>query len=322
MKIIFIGTSSFAAPSLSILLENKYKISAVVTVPDKFCGRGLKLRYSAIKEEALKHNLTLLQPDDLEDKDFEEAIKNLEPDLIIVVAFRKIPSSIWKIPKEGTINLHSSLLPNYRGAAPMNWAIINGEKETGVTTFFINDCIDTGNIILNKKAPIKFTDTVEDLHDRLSNLGAKLILETVKLIEKSDFCCECQEELIEKQGINKEELKKAPKIYKHHCNIDWNKSAIEIYNHIRGLSPIPGAYTIIQSPERNKMMLKIFFAEISKFNDESLLPGNILVAKNNFYIKALDKILEIKDLQLECRKRLKVDAFLRGTPINSSWKVV
>lgn len=316
------GTPTFAVPSFNILLKNKYKIPAVVTVPDKPSGRGLKLRYSAIKKEALKHNLNILQPDNLEDNDFEESIKNLEPDLIIVVAFQKIPSSIWKIPKKGTINLHSSLLPNYRGAAPMNWAIINGEQETGVTTFFINDCIDTGNIILNKKAPIKFTDTVEDLHNRLSNLGAQLILETVKLIERGDYCCASQEELIEKQGINKEELKKAPKIYKHHCNIDWNKSAIEIYNHIRGLSSIPGAYTIIQSPERNKMMLKIFFAEISEFNDENLLPGSILVTKNNFYIKAFDKMLEIKDLQLECRKRMKVDAFLRGTPINSSWKVV
>ncbi len=233
MKIIFFATPDFAIPSLKILLENNYEILAVVTATDKPRGRGRSLSVTPIKQFALDHNIKVFTPEKLNDENFEKDLRELKPDLFIVVAFRILPRKIFTIPKFGSFNLHGSILPKYRGAAPIQWALINGDKETGLTTFFLEDKVDTGNIILTEKVEILEGDNFESLHDKMSLVGADLVLKTVKIIEEGNYELKIQDNSL---------ATPAPKITKEICEIDWKKSANEIHNLVRGLSPIPGAY--------------------------------------------------------------------------------
>ncbi|HCO66918.1 MAG TPA: methionyl-tRNA formyltransferase, partial [Dysgonomonas sp.] len=235
LRIVFMGTPDFAVASLKNLVDNNYTIAGVITMPDKPAGRGHKLQYSAVKQYALDNNLPLLQPEKLKDESFLESLKSWKADLQIVVAFRMLPEVVWNMPRFGTFNLHASLLPQYRGAAPINWAIINGEKETGVTTFFLTHEIDTGKIILQKKVPIMEEDNAGIIHDKLMNIGAGLVCKTVDLLLENKIDGIPQDNLISDEN----ELKPAPKIFKETCKIDWNKSSASIHNLIRGLSPHP-----------------------------------------------------------------------------------
>jgi methionyl-tRNA formyltransferase len=303
MKIVFFGTPEFAVPSLEILLINGYDIVGVVTVPDKPAGRGLLPKKSDIKVFAEKNGLNILQPEFLEEPVFLKNLKILDPDLQVVVAFRKLPDSVWNKAPLGTFNLHASLLPDYRGAAPINRAIINGEKETGVTTFFLNNRIDCGDILFREKVNIDETDTAGSLHDRLAILGASLVLKTVKSIEIGHCQPFRQPESIE--------IKKAPKISTDDCRIDWNKSTLDIYNFIRGLNPYPTAWTTL-----NGKNLKVFASEMVKFPPFSP-PGTIQTDfKTYLQVALIDGHLYITELQYEGRKRLSIKDFLIGISYN------
>ncbi|MCK4662787.1 MAG: methionyl-tRNA formyltransferase [Bacteroidales bacterium] len=308
LRIIFMGTPEFAVSSLKILVENNYNVAGVVTTPDKPAGRGQKIRQSAVKEYAIERNIAILQPDNLKDTDFIKSLKELNPDIQIIVAFRMLPEAVWKIPEYGTFNLHASLLPQYRGAAPINWAIINGESVTGVTTFFIDNKIDTGNIIFQEKVSINETDNAEMLHDKLMNKGAELVKKTVDAIENKNINIINQKELI--KDINN--LKNAPKIFKDDCKIDWNKSVKNIYNLIRGLSPYPGAWTEFISKDNKIMLLKIFSSEIISIRHNQKI--GTFQTNNKDYLKVFVKnaCISIKELQVSGKKRLKIDEFLRG----------
>ncbi len=310
MKIIFFGTADFAVESLKQLHNSGQEILAVVTAPDKPAGRGMKLQASPVKKAALELGLPVLQPEKLKDPQFIEQLRQLSPDLQVVVAFRFLPKDVWEIPPKGTINLHASYLPNYRGAAPINWVLINGEKYTGVTTFFINEKIDTGNIILRKKVEILPDDTAGTLHDRLMVEGAKLLVQTVELIEQDKVKPIPQEELI----YDPQELKTAPKIFKDDCKIDWNKTAMQVYNFIRGLSPYPGAWTNLRDKSKQKTFnyVKIYFARpIEK--SHSLKPGTIVSDdKTYMQVAVSDGFIDIKEIQMPGKKRLNIQEFIKG----------
>lgn len=311
------GTPEFAVQSLDILLQNKYNVVAVVTVPDKPAGRGQQLQQSAIKKYALANNLKILQPAKLKDELFLNKLRNLQADLQIVVAFRMLPDVVWQMPPLGTINLHGSLLPQYRGAAPINWAIINGEKETGVSTFFLQHEIDTGKIIYQEKTKIEETDDAEIIHDKLMNIGANLILKTVQAVEKNNYPQMEQSELLKKG----EEIKTAPKIFKENCIVDWHKSTTEIYNFIRGLSPYPTACTTIYSDDKKEFIFKIFKSEKEIVNHTYATGKIVTDSKTYFKIAASDGLVSIIDLQLAGKKRMNVKDFLRGFPITENWSV-
>lgn len=304
-KIIFMGTPDFAVNSLKLLNEN-YNIVSVVTSPDKPSGRGLKVSKSAVKEFSEIHNLTILQPTNLKDEEFINSIKELNPDLIIVVAFRMLPKEIWQLPKYGTINLHASLLPNYRGAAPINWAIINGETTTGVTTFFINEEIDCGKILFNKEVKIELNDNAQSLHDKLMITGAELLLETVNRIYENNFNAIEQFNLI----TDKSTLKNAPKIFKENCKINWNMSSIEIYNFIRGLSPYPSSWCEFHT-NQELLTFKVFKSEIIKnFNNVSKI-----ISDNKSYIHIGTKdgnAISLLEIQPSSRKKMTIKEFLAG----------
>jgi methionyl-tRNA formyltransferase len=302
MRIVFMGTPDFAVPSLKILLDNGFDIVAVVTAPDKPAGRGLKMQHSPVKEFALQHSLKILQPLKLKDENFIAELKSLQPDLSIVVAFRMLPEVVWSLPRYGSVNLHASLLPKYRGAAPINWAIINGEKETGVTTFFIQQQIDTGNIILQERTNITATETAGTLHDKLMNIGASLILRTVQAIVSGNCPSVAQD-------FNQEQPP-APKIFKDDCRINWNQPAEKVYNFIRGLSPYPTAWTTLDGK-----MLKIFFAE--KINEHAQhTPASVITDQKSFiHVTTSDALISITELQLEGKKKMKTEEFLRGYKI-------
>ena len=253
LRIIFFGTPEFAVASLDILIKNNYNIVGIVTAPDKPAGRGLELKFSAVKEFAMRKNLRVLQPENLRSEEFLNQLKELNPNLGIVVAFRKLPKEVWPLPKMGMFNLHASLLPHYRGAAPINWTIINGEKESGVTTFFLDDEIDTGKIIFRAKENIREEDSAGDLYERLMKDGADLVFKTVRAIETGNYTPEEQSSML----MPDEKIKLAPKIFKEDCKIDWKKSVDDIYNFIRGLSPYPTAWTEIKK-ENETLLLKIF----------------------------------------------------------------
>lgn len=309
MKIVFMGTPDFAVPSLEILIKNNYDVVAVITAPDKPAGRGRQLQQSPVKQFAIEQKLNVLQPTNLKDNVFIDELRTLNADLFIVVAFRMLPEVVWNMPAKGTFNLHASLLPHYRGAAPINWAIINGEKETGVTTFFLKHEIDTGEIIFQEKTFIDNIETAGDLHDRLMEIGANLVLKTTQAIKSGNVKTTAQEKLID------EEIKTAPKIFRDDCKINWVKSAKEIYNHIRGLSPYPAAWTTL-SLNGKQINAKIFFAE--QCADFSAQPGQI--HSNNIdqiKVKTGDGSLCVREIQLEGKKKLKVEEFLRGTEIPS-----
>ncbi len=296
MNIVFMGTPSFAVPSLKLLCDSGYDISAVVTVPDRQKGRGQKLQPSEVKIAANELGLKILQPEKLKDENFVKELKSLEPDLIIVTAFRILPPEVYKIPKYGSFNLHASLLPKYRGAAPINWAIINGEKETGVTTFFLQDKVDTGNIILQKRTDIADTDNFGTLYERLSQIGAELTIETVRSISE------------EKTEIQKQDdslSSPAPKIFKDDCKINWNDLSDNIFNFIRGLSPYPTAFTFLDGK-----VLKIYDCEISSIQSEK--PGIMFIKEKSLYISTKDNCLKINSLQLEGKKRMPASYFINS----------
>ena len=300
LKIVFMGTPEFAVPSLKILVNNAWNVVAVVTAPDRPQGRGQKLIPSPVKEVALANGIPVLQPTNLKSPDFIEELRSFQADLQIVVAFRMLPEVVWNMPPKGTFNLHASLLPNYRGAAPINWAIINGEKETGLTTFFLKHEIDTGSIIFQEKEPIYLEDNVGTLYERLMGKGAKLVLKTVEAIEKNNIQSIVQDE---NQAIHH-----APKIFKETCQIDWEKSAIEIHNHIRGLSPYPAAWTFLDGKT-----CKIIRSEISDVNIEGLHAGEYRSdGKKELLFKTGNGTLKILELQLEGKKKLGIEEFLRG----------
>ncbi|HWH62662.1 MAG TPA: methionyl-tRNA formyltransferase [Ginsengibacter sp.] len=310
LRIIFMGTPEFAVPSLQRIVDADYNVVAVITAPDKPAGRGMQLTESAVKKYALSKNLKILQPKKLKNPDFINKLKELNADLQVVVAFRMLPEVVWNMPPMGTINLHGSLLPQYRGAAPINWAIINGEKETGVTTFKLQQEIDTGNILLQKKIEISETETAGQLHDEMMEAGADLLLQTInELVKHSIKEVEQQNWKNSKPGEQNitSQLRHAPKIFTETCEINWEKSIDEIYNLIRGLSPYPTAFTFL-----NDKKLKIFSAEkeigIAKENPGTFITDNKTFLKfvaNNGYIS-------LKELQLEGKKKMQVADFLRG----------
>lgn len=316
LSVIFMGTPEFAVASLDALVKSRHKILAVVTVPDKPASRGLKLQQSAVKEYALKNNLPVLQPEKLRSEEFIYKLKELNPDLIVVVAFRMLPETVWKLPKMGSINLHASLLPQYRGAAPINWAIINGEKETGVTTFFINQVIDNGDILLQEKVAITEGDTAGTIHNKLMSIGSALLVKTVNAIADKTT------ERSRQQNISKDLLKPAPKIFREDCRINWNNKAEQVHNFIRGLSPYPAAWTEIINPEGKKLVMKIFRSAVS--NEINLLPGKLLIKNNTcIYIGCGDGAIEVKEVQLEGKKAMPVADFLRGFKLEEEgWKII
>ncbi len=308
LRIIFMGTPDIAAYALKALVEADYNIIAVVTTPDKPAGRGRKLHQSAVKKYAVEHGLKLLQPDRLKNEEFVAEMQALNADLQIVIAFRMLPEVIWKMPKLGTFNLHASLLPQYRGAAPINWAIINGEKTTGVTTFMIDKEIDTGNILLQKEISILETDTAGDLHDKIQTEGAELIKKTVEIIASGNFKAKSQESFVKEMG----ELKAAPKIFKTDCKIDWSKEVKTIYNFIRGLSTYPGAWTVMKNTKTGKeTTVKIFETEIIRKEHSETL-NTIITDKHNIFVALKDAFLKINILQLEGKKRLNANQLLNG----------
>lgn len=307
LKIVFMGTPEFAVPSLDTLLKNNCTIVGVVTATDKPAGRGNALQQSAVKKYALAHNLTILQPPNLKSEQFIQNLESLNANLFIVVAFRMLPEVVWRMPSLGTFNLHASLLPQYRGAAPINWAIINGEKETGVTTFFLQHEIDTGNIILQEKVTIQEDDNVGSVHDKLMTIGATLVLKTVQAIEHDRVDAMPQKNKIQANDT----LRHAPKIFKETCLVDWNKPAIEIHNLVRGLSPYPAAFTYLD----NKV-LKLFKTNIRPIhthNEQLIASGKYITDHKTFLaFKSNDAFLDILELQLEGKKRMPIKEFLRG----------
>lgn len=302
MRIIFMGTPEFAVPSLNKLYEAGYDIVGVVTAPDKPAGRGMQLSESAVKKYAVENNLSVLQPEKLKDPVFIETLQSMNADLQVVVAFRMLPEIVWNMPPLGTINLHASLLPQYRGAAPINWAIINGEKQTGVTTFKLQHQIDTGNILLQEKIPVADDETAGSLHDKMMYTGAQLLLQTIRQIENGTI-----QEMVQPSTADLSVLKSAPKIFNETCEINWNQPIDKIYNLIRGLSPYPTAFTYLDEKK-----LKIFSSEKEKTN-ESNEPGKILTDYKTFLkFCATDGYISLKEIQLEGKKRMNIQDFLRG----------
>lgn len=297
MKIVFMGTPDFAIPSLKILIENNYEIPAVVTTPDKERGRGQKVSFTPVKQYAIQQNIPVYQPMRLKgNSEFVEQMKSLNPDLFVVVAFRILPKEVFEIPKFGSFNLHGSYLPKYRGAAPIQWALINGDSETGLTTFKLDENIDTGNIYLQEIVKINPDDNFESLHDKMSLIGAELVLKTIKLIESGTYKLYKQEDSL---------ASPAPKITKEICLIDWHKSAEEIHNLVRGLAPYPAAFFIYEDK-----VIKIYKTEVVK--DYHLNPFEFYQTKTELIIGCGKDALRILEIQQEGKKRLKTDEFLRG----------
>ncbi|WP_445719875.1 methionyl-tRNA formyltransferase [Flavobacterium sp.] len=302
LRIVFMGTPDFAVGILNTIYQNNYEIVGVITAPDKPAGRGQKVSTSAVKEYALEKNLRLLQPTNLKSEDFLAELKSLDANLQVVVAFRMLPEVVWKMPKLGTFNLHASLLPEYRGAAPINWAIINGETKTGVTSFFIDDKIDTGAMILSKETAIGTYETAGELHDRLMHLGSETVLETLQLIESEKASTTLQE--------NNLEVKTAYKLNKENCKIDWSQSGRTIFNLIRGLSPYPAAWTYIKDGE-NEWNVKIYIASFEK-SEHSYTIGKITTTKKEIFINTKDGVLKIESLQFPGKKRMLAHELLNG----------
>ncbi|MCF8362933.1 MAG: methionyl-tRNA formyltransferase [Prolixibacteraceae bacterium] len=309
------GTPDFAVESLRALVDYGYDVVGVITAPDKPAGRGRKLKPSAVKAFAVEKGLRVFQPEKLKNEDFLNELRSLKADLQVVVAFRMLPEVVWDMPPLGTFNLHASLLPAYRGAAPLNWAIINGETESGVTTFKLQHEIDTGNIIFQEKTTIGPDDNVEVLHDKLMEIGAKLVLKTVDALAQGNVEFVNQQTLVEK-GV---EPTPAPKIFKDDCRINWNRKAETIRNHIRGLSPHPAAWTNLVDADGNETMLKIFSTAID--DATTAVPGTIETdGKTYFKIATGDAWLHVQQLQLAGKKRMSVDDFLRGFQHTSEYK--
>ena len=312
LRIVFMGTPEFAVGILDTIIKNNYEVVGVITAADKPAGRGQKIKYSAVKEYALEHQLHLLQPTNLKDEEFLSELKSLNANLQVVVAFRMLPEVVWKMPKLGTFNLHASLLPNYRGAAPINWAIINGETKTGVTTFFIDDKIDTGAMILSKETPISISENAGVLHDRLMDLGCEAVTETLASIENGLVQTTTQ--------VDSSEIKTAYKLNKDNCKIEFTKSGIEIYNLIRGLSPYPSAWCTILDGE-NEWSVKIYEAKLVSEN-HNLALGSILTTKKEMKIAVQNGYLEITSLQFPGKKRMTTAELLNGMTLSDEAKAV
>lgn len=309
LRIIFMGTPEFAVESLKALVEGKYNVVAVITMPDKPVGRGHKVRFSAVKEYALSKKIPLLQPEKLKDDFFLQELKSYNADLQIVVAFRMLPEAVWNMPRYGTFNLHASLLPQYRGAAPINWAIINGEKETGATTFFLTHEIDTGKIILQKKIAITQIDNAETIHNKLMYLGAKLVTQTVELLLENRINAVSQKEFYR----DKNELKSAPKIFKETCELKSDWVVKQADNFVRGLSPYPAAWMITRFPQISEpIALKIFKTKPERIN-HNYLPGELISdGKRGAKIALKDGFLHLLEVQAPAKKRMKIADFLNG----------
>ncbi|MFQ5797530.1 MAG: methionyl-tRNA formyltransferase [Bacteroidota bacterium] len=297
MNILFMGTPEFALPSVKILLENQYNVVGVVTAPDKPRGRGQEVMPTPVKAFARGRNLNVLQPESLKDSAFIESLRRLRPDLAVVVAFRILPQEVFTLPTHGSINLHASLLPRYRGAAPIQWAIMNGEKETGVTTFFLQEKVDTGNIILQARTPIGEDETAGEVHDRLSEIGAEVVLHTVRLVEQGKANPKSQDESL---------ASPAPKILKEDCRIVWSKTSREVHNFVRGLSPTPGAYT-----SHGGRLIKVYRTKVIE-EERGGEAGTIVKLDGEFWVVTRQGIVSILELQQEGRKRLGLAEFLRG----------
>ena len=307
MRIVFMGTPAFAVASLKIVVENKYNVVGVITSPDKPAGRGQQVQQSAVKEYALQHNLKTLQPTNLKDEGFLQKLKSLQPDLQIVVAFRMLPENVWNMPPLGTYNLHASLLPQYRGAAPINWAIINGEKETGITTFKLQHEIDTGSILMQQKVTITNNMNAGLLHDLLMEEGAKLILQTIKKIEQGDIVLTEQTKLLANQ-----QAKHAPKIFKDTCKINWGSNLEDTYNLIRGLSPYPCAWTELHFADDKQISFKIYRARQEE-TAHNLSVGQIKTDNKTFLKIAVNTgFIDVIELQMAGKKKLLMAEFLKG----------
>ena len=302
LRIVFMGTPEFAVGILGTIIKNNYDVVGVITAVDKPAGRGQKIKYSAVKEYALEHNLNLLQPSNLKDETFLAELKSLNANLQVVVAFRMLPEAVWRMPKLGTFNLHASLLPNYRGAAPINWAIINGETKTGVTTFFIDDKIDTGAMILNKEIEISSDESAGELHDRLMVLGSVAVVETLALIEKANVQTTIQQD--------NAEIKTAYKLNRENCKIDWTKSVKEIHNLIRGLSPYPSAWCFFKD-NSEEWNVKIYEAKVILEN-HSYNIGCIITSKKEIKVAAKDGFIQIISLQFPGKKKMMANELLNG----------
>ena len=323
IRIVFMGTPEFAVESLKALVENGYNVVAVVTQPDKPVGRHQEqLQPSPVKLYALEHNLPVLQPVKMKDADFIEELRSYKADMQVVVAFRMLPEMVWSMPRLGTFNVHAALLPQYRGAAPINWAVINGETETGVTTFFLDKDIDTGRIILQKPFAIPDTADVEYVYDGLMYLGAKIAMETIDLIasklpkdslDNVDFSA-VLDGISAPQVCEDAELHHAPKIFKETCEINWNQSAKKVYDFVRGLSPYPGTWSTLCSIEDNgvkPLIMKVY--KTAKSDRASVgTPGTLVVEKTRLYVNTSDNLLELLDIQLTGKKRMDVRSFLNG----------
>lgn len=305
-RIVFMGTPDFAVATLKAMLEAGANVVAVITAPDRPAGRGMKLQPSAVKQFAVENGLKVLQPTNLKSEEFLNQLRDLEATLQVVVAFRMLPEVVWNMPAKGTFNLHASLLPQYRGAAPINWAVINGEKESGVTTFFLQHQIDTGNIIFQEKVRITDDETAGELHDELMHIGAGLVVKTLEAIENGTAPSI-------PQNTVERELREAPKIFKDTCRIDWNRPVDEVYDLIRGLSPYPTAFTTL-TKGNEEVGLKIFRARKTR-KSENEKRGIISVENDHLFISCADGRLEIMELQLAGKKRMKTVDFLRGSDL-------
>jgi methionyl-tRNA formyltransferase len=307
LRIVFMGTPEFAVASLDALIKAGYNIVGVVTAPDKPAGRGMKMTESAVKKYAVEHNLTVLQPEKLKNPEFFIALKSLQADLQIVVAFRMLPEVVWNMPRMGSVNLHGSLLPEYRGAAPINWAVINGEKETGVTTFKLKHEIDTGDILLQERFPIGENETAGEVHDRMKEIGAQVLVKTVKGLTEGTLKETPQKHILNVAGNIRAPLRHAPKIFTETCKIDFTKSMEEVHNLIRGLSPFPCAFT-----ELNGKTLKIYRSE--KEPTAVTITAGCHESDSKTFLKfaCADGYIHVKKIQLEGKKKMNVEDFLRG----------
>lgn len=311
LRIVFMGTPDFAVGILDAMIQNQYNVVAVITAPDRPAGRGQKMKYSAVKEYALEKELKILQPTNLKSEEFLEELNSLNPNLQVVVAFRMLPEVVWRIPEFGTFNLHASLLPDYRGAAPINWAIINGETKTGVTTFFIDEKIDTGAIILHKETSILPEENAGALHDRLMNLGATAVLETLQAIQNDSVKTILQPA---------EETKTAYKLNKDNCKINWSKSGQEIYNHIRGLSPYPTAWCEFKD-ESESWTVKIYESLFEPSSHQDSL-GSIITTKKEMKIAVSDGYIHILQLQFPGKKQMPTASLLNGIKLSKNAKAL
>jgi len=318
VRIVFMGTPDFAVESLKALVENGYNIVGVITAPDKPAGRGQQLNESAVKQYAARQGLRILQPEKLKNPEFIAELGSLKADLQVVVAFRMLPEMVWAMPSMGTFNLHGSLLPQYRGAAPLNWAVINGETETGVTTFLLSHEIDTGEIMFQEKTPIAENDTVGDVHDRLMVIGANLVVKTVDALANGEVEAIDQEKLIN-EGL---QVKHAPKIFKDDCRIDWTRDTESVRNLIRGLSPYPAAWTELIYPEKKEVLTAKIYAALRDNSSLPAAPGTLQTdGKKYLRIACPDGWLSVTEIQLSGKKRMKTEELLRGFHDLGSWQI-